>query len=163
VRIAQPYEAVAPAARPTNAPVVGSAPTMASRSVHGTGYNDGLEIKGNRGLRVKMQHPYAGQGLISPAFPYYQPSSVAEDAISVPILLTHNALSPVSHPQARYDFSLQVPARASKPSTKLPGINNASRRGGGAFHFPSPFVATEWPTSSQWLASQVRAGLTGGQ
>lgn len=164
MRIAQPFEAVTPAAKPDNAPVVGSAPTMASRSVHGSGYDIGLEIKGTKALHTPIQKPWAGQGLVSPAFPYYQPSTVADDEIHPPVLLTHNAYSPVSHPEFRFRFSQTIPAPASPPSVKLPTYNRRSRRGGGSrYQYASPFVTSDWPTSSQWLASQVRQGLTGGQ
>lgn len=157
MRVSQPYEAVTSEPSSTESPVVGTAPTMASRCVHGNDYWRGISVRGTKAQAVPIQHPYAGQGLVSPAFPLYQPSSVADDEIRPPFLLTTNNYSPVSHASARYDFSLKPVTRAVPASTKLPGVNNTSRRGDGAgFTTPFPLATQQWPTSSEWLGARMR-------
>lgn len=160
-RIAQPFEAVTPAGRPdAESPVVGSAPTLATRTVHGEGYDYGIVVIGSRNHPTPVQKPYAGQGLESPVFPYYQPSTVAPDLVGMAFFVTANLYSPVSHAAARDRMTRVMPVPATAPPKKMPGVNNRSRRGGGgAYTYASPFSAQQWPTSSQWLASQINSGV----
>lgn len=161
-RTAVPYEAVTPAVPGDTAPVVGTAPTLQTRTHFGAGSMEGLMVQGQLGRWVPIEHPWAGQGLVSPAFPHYQPSSVAPDAIKPALLTTNNLLQPVSHAGTRYWFSQFLPTPAQMPLTKLPKQNDNSRRPSGApFTIPYPLNTTEWPTAAQWLASRMRQSQGG--
>lgn len=138
--------------------VVGAMPTKATRSVHGTGFNIGLSFMGEKGTEfIPVQRPYAGQGLESKAFPYYQPSRVAPDAIKPALFINFNRYSPVSHPDFRYEFSKTLPAMAQIPLTRMPGVNNANRRPSGSiFTTPFPMSYPDFPTSLEWLSQKMR-------
>lgn len=156
-RTAMPYEAVAPAASSDPSIVVGSAPTMRSRNVHGTGYWLGIIVSGEKGTgMVPIEPVHAAARSVST--PYVQPSTVAPDAIKPALFVTNNLFSPVSHPEFRYKFSTIIPARALIPLTKLPGVNSKSRRPSGAeFIIPFPFGYQTWPDSVQWLSDRMRS------
>lgn len=162
MRRTQPYTAISQSSPDADTPVVGTAPTMRTRSAHGQAYERGLELFATHGYPTPIQSPWAGQGLISPAFPLYQSSKVAPDAIKPPILVTRNLYSPVSHANARFEFSRIIPTPAAQPSIMLPAGQHRSRRGGGNHTYPQPFVAESWPTPAQWVQSLMDQGFPGG-
>lgn len=153
-----PYEAVAPAvpASPDAVPVVGTAPTLRSRNVHGTDFDKGIVTIGEKGIKLQPIQPVHAAAR-SVSMPYVQPSTVAPDAIKPSLFVTFNLYSPVNHTSARYEWSRRLPTPASLPLTKLPGVNHASRRPSAApFTFPYPLTTADWPSASQWLADRMR-------
>jgi len=163
MRRTQPYTAVTDERPDAETPVVGTAPTRLSSRKYGTSAFEGINIFATHGYVSPMQSPWAGQGLISPAFPLYQSSKVAPDSIRIPVLLTTNLLQPVSHAQTRYNFSLTEPAKAQPPPTKLPTGNTFNRRGGGHQTTIQPMAVESWPTPAQWVQARMNQGFTGGQ
>lgn len=155
-RQAVPYEAVTPAIEGVP-PVVGTAPTMLTRNVHGTGFFLGLFQIGNKGTRWQPIQPVHAAAR-SVSTPYVQPSTVAPDAIKPALFVDFNFYSPVNHSGARDAWSKILPVPATPAPTKFPGVNNRSRRPSGAgFTIPYPMQYPEWPDQAQWLVARMQA------
>ena len=158
MRRAQPYVAISGPGGTGHRAAVGSAPTLATRSKYGVGYSVGLETRGRASARVPIEHPYAGQGAVWPAFPYFTGSSVAPDLRGTNLLVALNDFSPITHADARFRFSMKIPEMMAAPSVLRRPPQTQRGRPSGRYVIEHPMPNAWWPTSQQWLAERVRLG-----
>lgn len=153
MRRAYPYVALEPVGSlPTSdSPVVGNAPTLATRRIYGTGAMLGLVFFGNKRAYVPIDKPFAGNGAAFPAFPLAEPSTVAPNAIRPALFVALNLYSPSGH---HNPLTNVIPAPAEMASAKLP-LPQAGRRASGNFTIPYPITTPRYPTAAQFVLDRV--------
>jgi len=140
-----------------------------------------IETRGNLALVVPLQNPHdvGTQNGVDPGRPISRgtrgdslmPSNTvmggvvkgyitSPDSIRKQYVVALNHFSPTSHATAaaRCAASAKIPPPAIVPSKDIGMPPKMGKRGtGGNFTIPYPQSTPQWPTSSQWLASKMRA------
>lgn len=168
---AYPYQAVA-RVRP-RAPLPIDSPTLLTRRRYGSGVGQGFVKAGTLApgpTGVISVAPWPGEGAQWPGFPNHPRSNVAvfaggivgnegnPNVVRMPIGVGENYLVTIAHrstyPQPLPAINSGLWARRSKTVSASPA-QGPGRRYSLPYQFGFNQANSTWPTSSQWLASQM--------
>lgn len=126
----------------------------------------GLYFQGSKNIYEPVQAPWAGQGLVSPNFPQYQPSKASgqtvvgsapqqiqgkNNIIGTAKFFAANWFSPMGHRNVIEEI---LPEPAALPRAQFTNQNYSKRGTFGNFTIPNPVNVSYWPTSLEWLESR---------